>query len=114
MEEAKGVVAPLHIVGMIDPRVESEGGVGKRLVNEQHGSICQAAAEGVVVIVYVIAHTSRNGDSGGIVDFKIGDASVGIHKLEGNGYVGDGLAAVVDDAECDSVFFEIDTADATR
>ena len=68
----------------------------------------------MVIVMYVVAYTSRNGDSCGVVYFKIGDTSVSIHKLEGNGNIGYGLAAVVDDAEGDGILFKIDTATATR
>ena len=68
----------------------------------------------MVVVRDIVTHTSRDGDTSSIMYLEIGDTPVGIHEGEGDRDVGDGLAAVVDDTECDGVFLKIDTATATR
>ena len=97
---------------MIDPSVEGVCPVAERLVDHQHGCVVETSTKCMVVIVHVVANTSRNRNPSGIVYFKRGDSSVGIHKLEGDWNVGDGLTAIVDDAEGDGVFFKIDASAA--
>ena len=104
MKGTEGVVAALLIVGMIDPCVESERGVGEGLVDLEKRSV-----EREVVVGDVIADTSGDSGADGVVDFEIGDTTSGIHELECNGDVGDRLRTVVDHTEGNCVFFKIDT-----
>ena len=109
MDGAQCVVAALHVVGMIDPGVEWEGGIGQRLVNLE-----QCCVEGEVIVADVVTDTSGNSRPDSVVDFKIGDTAIGIHKLECDWNVGDGLATIVHHTESDSVFFKIDASRSTR
>ena len=109
MHGAECVVASLHVVGMVDPCIEGEGGISERLVDIQ-----QCCVEGEVEVTDVVSDTSGNGGSDGVVDFKVGDTSIGIHELEGNGDVGYGLATIVHHPESHGVFFKIDTSRTTR
>ena len=105
MNITEGVVATLLVIGMVDPSIEREVDTGEGLAYLEESSV-----EGEVVVGDIVANTARNGGTDSVVDFEIGDTTIGIHKLEGNGYVGDGLAAVVGHTEGDSILFEIDTA----
>ena len=107
---AERVVAALLVVGMVDPSVE-----GILCLDESRSGVLeQSSIEGEVVVADIVAYTARDGSADGVVDFEIGDTAIGVHEFECNGNIADSLTTIVDHAEGDGVFLEIDTARGTR